>query len=145
MAELIQDQEIAALLRDVRVVAVLGAHEQPARPAFYVPDYLHGQGYRIVPVNPALAGKTLWGGPVRITLSEIGAPVDIVDVFRRPELLHDHLADILAMQPRPRVVWLQQGIRDDAFAKAVQAAGIDVVQDHCMLADHRRLHVGRVH
>lgn len=145
MAELIHDQEVAAVLRDARIVAVLGAHEQPTRPAFYVPDYLQGQGYRIVPVNPLLEGKTLWGERVRATLAEIAEKVDVVDVFRRPDLLHDHLADILAMQPRPRVVWLQQGIRNDDFARAIVAAGMDVVQDRCTLAEHRRLHVGRVH
>lgn len=144
MAELIHDQEVAAVLRDARIVAVLGAHEQPTRPAFYVPDYLHGQGYHIVPVNPLLEGKTLWGERVRATLAEIAEKVDVVDVFRRPDLLQDHLADILAMQPRPRVVWLQQGIRNDDFARAIVAAGMDVVQDRCTLAEHRRLHVGRV-
>lgn len=144
MAELFKDPEIAAVLRGARVVAVLGAHTEPSRPAFYVPDYLRNQGYRVLPVNPALAGKTLWGEAVRSTLAEIGEPVDIVDVFRRPDLLPGHLDDVLAMQPRPRVVWLQQGIRNDDFARAVQMAGIDVVQDHCTLADHRRLQIGRV-
>jgi len=145
MAELHTDQQITAVLREARTVAVLGAHEQPTRPAFYVPDYLYGQGYRVLPVNPALAGKTLWGETVRATLAEITEKVDLVDVFRRPELLPEHLADILAMKARPRLVWLQQGIRNDDFAKAIEAAGMDVVQDRCTLAEHRRLHVGRVH
>lgn len=144
MAELIQDKDVAAALRTSRTIAVLGAHEAPTRPAYYVPQYLFEQGYKIVPVNPLLAGKTMWGETVRATLAEIAQPVDIVDVFRRPELLGEHLADILAMAPRPRIVWLQLGIRNDAFAREVEAAGIDVVQDRCTLADHRRLHVGRV-
>lgn len=144
MAELIHDNDVAAALRAARTVAVLGAHEMPNRPAYYVPQYLFEQGYRILPVNPLLAGKSMWGEPVRGTLAELGQPVDIVDVFRRPDLLPEHLADLLAMAPRPRLVWLQLGIRNDAFAKAVQEAGMDVVQDRCTLADHRRLHVGRV-
>ncbi len=144
MAELTHDNEVAAVLRAARTVAVLGAHETITRPAYYVPQYLHEQGYRILPVNPLLAGKSMWGETVRATLAELAQPVDIVDVFRRPELLPEHLDDILAMAPRPRLVWLQLGIRNDAFAKAVQDAGIDVVQDRCTLADHRRLHVGRV-
>ncbi|MFO0588429.1 MAG: CoA-binding protein [Polyangiaceae bacterium] len=144
MAELIQDKDVAAALRAARTIAVLGAHEAMTRPAYYVPQYLFEQGYKIVPVNPLLAGKTMWGETVRATLAEIGQPIDIVDVFRRPELLSEHLADILAMAPRPRIVWLQLGIRNDAFARDVEAAGIDVVQDRCTLADHRRLHVGRV-
>lgn len=141
MAELTTNSQIAAALRSARTIAVLGAHEQPFRPAFYVPDYLHGQGYRIVPVNPELAGKTLWGETVRATLAELEGPVDIVEVFRRPEVLPGHLADLLAMNPRPRLVWLQAGIRNDAFARAVQDAGIDIVQDHCLLANHLRLQI----
>ena len=144
MAELTTDAQIADALRAARTIAVLGAHADPSRPARYVPEYLHAQGYRIVPVNPALAGQALWGERVRASLAEIGERVDIVDVFRRPDLLPGHLDDILAMTPRPGLVWLQQGIRNDAFARRVEAAGIDVVQDHCTLADHRRLGVGPV-
>jgi predicted CoA-binding protein len=138
MAEFTTDSQIAGALRAARTIAVLGAHQSPDKPAFYVPDYLHEQGYRILPVNPQLAGKTLWGEPVRAMLAELGEPVDIVDVFRRPELLPAHLDDLLAMKPLPRLVWLQLGIRNDAFARAVQDAGMDIVQSHCMLADHRR-------
>lgn len=144
MAELSTDIQIEEALRGARTIAVLGAHDQPSRPAFYVPDYLHQQGYRVLPVNPNLVGKTLWGQPVRASLAELKEPVDIVDIFRRPELLSEHLSDILAMKPRPRLVWLQLGIRNGAFAGAVERAGIDVVQDHCTLADHRRLHLGPV-
>jgi uncharacterized protein len=80
---------------------------------------------------------------VRSTLASLGEPVDIVDVFRRPDLLPGHLADLLAMQPRPRLVWLQLGIRNDAFARAVTDASIDVVQNRCTLADHRALGLTR--
>jgi predicted CoA-binding protein len=144
MPELTTEAEIRETLLRARTIAVLGAHEKPSRPAFYVPDYLHRQGYRIIPVNPALAGQTLWGEVVRGELAGIGEPVDIVDVFRRPEALAAHEPDILAMKPRPRVVWLQLGIRSDVFARAMLAAGIDVVQDRCTLADHRRMGLGPV-
>lgn len=143
MAELTTLPEIADALRAARTIAVLGAHHEPSRPAFYVPDYLHAQGYRVLAVNPALAGKILWGQPVRATLAELAEPIDLVDVFRRPDLLPGHLDDLRAMSPRPRLVWLQLGIRNDAFARAVQDAGIDVVQDRCTLADHRALGLGR--
>lgn len=144
MPELTTERQIEEVLRAARVVAVLGAHTEPSRPAFYVPDYLHAQGYRVLPVNPLFAGQTLWGEPVRPRLDALGERVDIVDVFRRPDLLPGHLAEILAMSPRPRLVWLQQGIRNDDFARALQAEGIDVVQDRCTLADHRRLGIGPV-
>ncbi len=138
MPELTRDVDLARVLERSRVVAVLGAHRETDRPAFYVPDYLHEQGYRILPVNPQLSGEILWGEPVRAHLGELTQPVDLVDVFRRPDALDDHLADFLAMQPLPRAVWFQLGIRNDRVAAALVARGIDVVQDHCTLADHRR-------
>lgn len=130
------------VLEASRTVAVLGAHVEPGKPAFYVPDYLAANGYRVLPVNPGFAGRRLWGEPCRERLADLEGPVDLVDVFRRSEHLPGHLGDILAMEPRPAVVWLQLGIRHDAFAAALIAAGIDVVQDRCTMADHRTL--GRV-
>jgi predicted CoA-binding protein len=133
-----------SILRASRVIAVLGAHHEEERAAFYVPDYLHQQGYRILPVNPTLAGRTLWGEPVRSTLAELTEPVDMVDVFRRSSKVAGHVADILAMEPRPAVVWLQLGVRNDAAAAELAAAGIEVVQDRCTLADHRRYGIGPI-
>ena len=136
--------DVRAVLERARTVAVLGAHDDPSRPAHYVPDYMHGVGSRILPVNPALVGKTLWGEPVRASLVELGVTVDVVDVFRRSEAVPAHLAELLAMNPLPAVVWLQTGIRNDIVAAALVAAGIDVVQDRCMLADHRRMGLGHI-
>ncbi|MCK6506117.1 CoA-binding protein [Myxococcota bacterium] len=135
-------REVEAVLRAARTVAVLGAHPDRARPAFYVPDYLHGQGLRILPVNPAHAGARLWDEPVvarlqDLAVEEVPEGIDVLDVFRRSELVGGHVAEILAMPVRPRCVWLQSGVRDDASAARLAAAGIDVVQDRCMLADHR--------
>jgi hypothetical protein len=93
-------------------------------------------------VNPTFSGRTVWGAPFRDGLAELEEPVDMVDVFRRAEHLPGHLADILAMTPRPGVVWLQLGIRHDAFAARLAQAGIDVVQDRCTMADHRTLGLG---
>lgn len=130
--------DIERVLRECRVVAVLGAHAEPGRPAFYVPDYLHQQGYRVLPVNPMLVGSELWGQPVRARLADLDEPVDMVDVFRRSGHLPQHTPDILAMRPLPAVVWLQLGIRNDAVARELADAGIDVVQSRCTMADHRR-------
>jgi hypothetical protein len=142
--ELTADVDVRAVLASSRVVAVLGAHHEGSRPAFYVPDYLEKQGYRVIGVNPALAGQTLFGHPVVAKLTDVGEPVDLVDVFRRPDLLPQHTAEILAMSPRPKVVWLQLGIQNDAFAKELVANGIDVIQDRCTLAEHRRFGLGKV-
>jgi predicted CoA-binding protein len=134
--------EIREILSTSPTIAVLGAHREPDRAAFYVPEYLHDEGYRIIGVNPRFAGQTLFGQRVRATLAEIDEPVDLVDVFRRAPDLPMHVADILAMTPRPKVVWLQLGIRNDDVAKILEAAGVKVIQDRCTMADHQRLRPG---
>jgi predicted CoA-binding protein len=131
------DDDLRAVLTAARRIAVLGAHPDPARPAHYVPAYLHERGYQVLPVNPAYGGRSLWGEPVRATLAELDAPLDVIDVFRRPEQLAAHLDDVRAA--RPRLVWLQSGIRNDTFARTLEAAGIAVVQDRCLMVEHRRL------
>jgi len=133
------DDQLRAILSASPTVAVLGIHQEPDRAAFYVPEYLHDEGYRILGVNPRLVGDTLFGEPVRATLAELTEPIDLVDVFRRSDKVGEHVDDILAMSPRPRVVWLQLGIRNDAAARRLEAAGITVIQDRCTLADHQRL------
>lgn len=132
-------EDVADLFVGPGTVAVIGAHHEGFRPASYVPEDLHGAGWRVLPVNPRLVGRVLWGEPVRATLAELRVPVDVVDVFRRSEDLVAHEADLLAMDPPPRVVWFQQGIQDDALAARLRAAGLRVVQDRCMLADRRAL------
>ena len=142
MPIVITSGEVRAILERSRVVAVLGAHVIASRAASYVPAYLHGFGYRIIPVNPVYAGQRLWNEAVRSTLAEIDEPVDLVDVFRPSHAIPAHIADILAMTPLPKIVWLQLGIRHDDAARALSAAGIDVVQDRCTLADHRHFGLG---
>lgn len=143
MPEIREPFEIAERLRSARTVAVLGAHVEPYRAAFYVPDYLYHHGYRILPVNPQFVGQRQWGEPFVATLGEVAEAVDIVDVFRRPDSLTQHLPELLAMTPPPKLVWLQLGIRHAAVAEALIAAGIDVVQDRCALSDHRALIASR--
>lgn len=130
---------VKAVLETARTIAVLGVSANPDKPAHFVPLYAVQHGYNMIPVNLSLVGQTLFGQAVRSSLAEIGEAVDIVDIFRRAEVLPTHLEDILAMTPRPKLVWLQLGIRNDAFAKKLLEAGIEVVQDRCLLADHRSL------
>ncbi|WP_216328836.1 CoA-binding protein [Deinococcus aestuarii] len=141
MTQLQSIPDVIRVLTENRVVAVVGFHRDPMKPAYYVPEYLHRQGYTIIPVNPALAGRgeSFFGHRAVATLAEITTPVDVVEVFRRSDKVHEHLPDILGMSPPPRVVWMQQGIRDDRTAQALTGRGIDVIQDRCMLADHRAL------
>src|SRR5262249_1814460 len=138
----INDARLREILTGSPTVAVLGIHREPEKAAFYVPEYLHDEGYRVIGVNPEYVNETLFGEPVRATLSEISEPIDIVDVFRRPESIPAHLEDILAMKPRPKVVWFQLGIKHEEAAKVLEAEGITVVQNRCTLADHQRLGLG---
>jgi predicted CoA-binding protein len=133
------DDGLRRILRDSRTVAVLGAKADRAAPAYYVPAYLHGRGYRILAVNPVLAGQAVLGTTIAGTLAELPGPVDVIDVFRRPEYLSGHAREILALPWRPQVVWFQLGIRNDAAAEQLARAGIRVVQNRCMMPDHRRL------
>ena len=137
------DAQLRRILESTSTIAVLGAHVVTSRPAHYVPHYLARHGYRIVPVNPTFAGQVLWGERCRATLTDIDEPVDLVDVFRRSVDLPAHLDDLLGMTHRPPVVWLQSGIRNDDFAASLSDRGIEVVQDRCTLAEHRRLFADR--
>jgi predicted CoA-binding protein len=129
---------VPAMLKEARVVAVLGAHTDAFRPAHYVPEALFAAGLRVLPVNTRLAGNQLFGRTILGSLAEIDERIDILDVFRRAEDLPAHLPEILAMSHRPRVVWFQSGIRNDDVARALSDEGIDVVQDRCLMVDYRR-------
>ena len=138
----INDARLREILTGSPTVAVLGVHKQPEKAAYYVPEYLHDEGYRVIGVNPEFTTETLFGEKVRATLSEIHEPIDLVDVFRRPEHIPQHIEDILAMEPRPKVVWFQLGIKNDEAAKVLEDNGILVIQNRCTLADHQRLGLG---
>src|SRR5262245_64789811 len=97
----INDARLREILSTSPTIAVLGIHREPEKAAFYVPEYLHDEGYRIIGVNPVFKGETLFGEPVLATLAEIHEQVDIVDVFRRAPDIPGHVEDILAMKPRP--------------------------------------------
>jgi hypothetical protein len=132
--------EIAGILRECRRIAVLGIkpESRAGAPAFYVPEYMHRQGYEVVPVPvyyPEIV--EILGRRVYRSLRDIPGPIDMVNVFRRPRDIPPHVADILAA--RPRVVWFQLGIRHDEAAEALARAEIRVVQDRCLLVEHRRL------
>ena len=133
------DAGLADILRAARTIAVLGAKAQANEPAFYVPAYLAARGYRILPVNPTLTGRSLFGVPVAATLADLTEPVDVIEVFRRPEFLPGHAREVLALPWSPRVVWFQLGIRHDGAAEMLARAGVHVVQDRCMMPEHRRL------
>lgn len=133
------DAGLTTILREARSVAVVGAKEGAGEPAWYVPAYLARHGYCIRPVNPRIAGRTILGAPVVSTLAELTEPADVIEIFRRPEHLPAHMAEILGLSWKPRAVWFQLGIRHDGAAERLARAGIQVVQDRCMMPEHRRL------
>lgn len=139
MAIFTTHEEVKRVLETYTKVAVLGAHVAASKAAYYVPKYLQDNGYDVYPVNPVFAGEQLFGREVASKLADLTEPVEVVDVFRRAEHLPEHLDDILSLTPPPKLVWLQLGIRNDAFAHTLSEAGIDVIQSRCMLADHQRL------
>ena len=133
------DAGLGRIFRETRTVAVLGAKGEAGEPAFYVPAYLKSRGYRILPVNPTRAGERMLGETVVATLADLAEPVDVIEVFRRPQFLPGHASEILRLPWKPAVVWFQLGIRHDAAAAELTRAGIRVVQDRCMMPEHRRL------
>jgi predicted CoA-binding protein len=135
--------EIRAIAAAARRVAVLGMRPETHadRPAFYVPKYLHEAGIDIVPVpTQSDPPATILGQPTPARVADIAPTVDIVVVFRRPEDLPAHLEDLRAA--RPRCVWLQSGIRHDDFAETLTRDGVRVVQDRCLMVEHRAARAG---
>ena len=131
--------EVARIAGAAKRVAVLGIKtaQQANQPAYYVPEYLHAAGVEVVPV-PVYYPETasILGSKVYRKVQDVPGDIDILDVFRRPDDLPPHLEDILAK--KPKVVWLQSGIRHPGFAHQLTEAGIDVVQDRCLMVEHRR-------
>jgi uncharacterized protein len=140
-ANLVADsREMAAIVRECRRIAVLGIkpESRAGAPAFYVPEYMLRHGYDIVPVPVYYPDVVeILGRPVYRSLQAVPGPVDMVNVFRRPQDIPPHVPDILAA--KPRVVWLQLGIAHPAAAEALAREGIRVVQDRCLMVEHRRL------
>jgi predicted CoA-binding protein len=130
-----------ALLREVlercRTIAVVGIKAGAGDDAFRVPAYMQAHGHRIVPVNPKL--ERVLGERAVGSLREVDVPVDLVNLFRAPAHVPAHADEILALRPLPFAVWLQLGIRHDESAQRLRAAGVRVVQDRCLMVEHRRL------
>jgi hypothetical protein len=137
---LTEDADIRDLLRSTKRVAVLGmkTEAQSDQAAFYVPKYLADHGVEVVPVPVYYPEATrILGKPVFRKVADVPGDIDVVDVFRRPRDIPAHLEDIKAK--RPRAVWMQAGIRNDAVAESLAREGILVVQDRCLMVEWRRL------
>jgi predicted CoA-binding protein len=136
------DEEISHLLSRVRNIALVGASDRPDRPSYRVMRFLQTHGYRVFPVNPQITGEHVHGEYVWRELSQIGEPIDLVDIFRRPQAAGEAVDE--AIKVGAKAVWLQLGVINHEAAERAEAAGLDVVMDRCPAIDIPRLNIAPV-
>jgi hypothetical protein len=139
---LTSDQDIYDLLVQTRTIAMIGASDRPDRPSYGVMRFLQNHGYRVLPVNPQITGEHVHGEYVWRELSQIGEPIDMVDIFRRPQAAGEAVDEAIAAGAKS--VWLQIGVTNEDAAARAEAAGVKVVMDRCPKIDIPRLGVPRV-
>ena len=133
------DESLRAILRSVRTIAVVGATGNPARPSYIVVKYLKERGYDVVPVNPRLAGQDVLGLPTFARLADVPRPIDMVEIFRNSAEAGGVVDEALALEPLPRIIWMQLTVRDDAAAARAEARGLTVVMNRCPKIEYGRL------
>ena len=139
---LTSDDDIRDLLTRARTIAMVGASDSPERASYGVMAALQEHGYRVLPVNPRITGEHIHGEFVWRELSQIGEPIDIVDIFRRSEDVGPIVDDAIAVGAK--AVWMQLGVVNEAAAAKAEAAGLQVVMDHCPKIELARLRVAKV-
>jgi hypothetical protein len=139
---LTREDDIRRLLSETRTIALVGASDRPGRPSWGVMRVLLEHGYKVVPVNPQLAGQSIHGREVVGALSDIAGPIDMVDIFRRPIAAGEAVDEAIAAGAKS--VWLQIGVVDEEAATRAEEAGLEVVMDRCPAIDIPRLRVPRV-
>src|SRR4051794_23002363 len=133
------DSYIRGILNTVKTIAMVGVSPKENRPSYFAFKYLLERGYRMIPVNPGQAGKDILGQKVYAALADIPEPVDMVDVFRAPKYAPGVVAEALALNPRPGVIWMQLGIRNDEAARLAEDNGLKVVMNRCPKIEYGRL------
>ena len=139
---LTRDEDIRELLESARTIAMVGASDRPDRPSYRVMRFLQDHGYRVIPVNPQITGEHVHGEYVFHDLHQLGDPIDIVDIFRRPEAAGDAVDEAIAVGAK--AVWMQLGVINEAAAARAEAAGLKVVMDRCPAIDIPRLGVAPI-
>jgi predicted CoA-binding protein len=139
---LTSNEDIAELLTNARTVAMVGASDRPNRPSYGVMRILQDHGYRVLPVNPQITGEHVHGEFVWRDLSQIGVPIDIVDIFRRSEFAGESVDQ--AILAGAKAVWMQLGVIDEEAAARAEAAGLKVVMNRCPAIELRRLGIPKV-
>ena len=133
------DAYIRAILTSVKTIAMVGASANTARPSYIVLKYLSERGFKVTAVNPGLAGNTILGAPVYARLSDVPGPIDMVDIFRNSAVAGAIVDEALALDPLPKVIWMQLSVRDDAAAERAAARGVKVVMNRCPKIEYGRL------
>ncbi|MGA6962766.1 MAG: CoA-binding protein [Xanthobacteraceae bacterium] len=133
------DTYIRGILNTVKTIAMVGVSANTSRPSYFAFKYLMERGYRMIPVNPGLAGQELLGQKVYAKLADIPLPVDMVDIFRASRYAPDIVREALALEPRPQVIWMQLGIRNDEAAELAEGNGLKVVMNRCPKIEYGRL------
>ena len=136
---LTDDQDLYDLLASTRTIAMIGASDRPDRPSYGVMAYLQSRGYRVIPVNPQITGEHVHGEFVWRELSQIGVPIDMVDIFRRPQAAGEAVDEAIAAGAKS--VWLQIGVINEEAAARAEAAGLKVVMNRCPKIEIPRLRV----
>ena len=130
---------ISGILNAVKTIAIVGASANDVRPSFFVTKYLIDKGFTVFPINPGQAGKELLGRRVYAKLAEIPEPIDMVDIFRASSAVPPIVDEALALDPLPKVIWMQLTVRNDEAAAKAEAAGIKVVMNRCPKIEYGRL------
>jgi predicted CoA-binding protein len=133
------NEYISGILNGVKSVAIVGASANDVRPSFFVTKYLIDKGFSVFPINPGHAGKEILGRMTYASLADLPEPVDMVDIFRASSAVPAIAEEIFAMNPLPKVVWMQLTVRDDAVASRLEAAGMKVVMNRCPKIEYGRL------
>ena len=139
---LTSDAEIAELLANTRTIAMVGASDRPDRPSYGVMKFLQEHGYRVLPVNPQITGEHVHGEYVWRELAQIGEPIDLVDIFRRPHAAGEAVDEAIAAGAK--AVWMQIGVINEEAAARAEAAGLKVVMDRCPKIEIPRLGVAPI-
>jgi len=130
---------ISGILNSVKTIAMVGASANDVRPSFFVLKYLIAKGFTVYPVNPGQAGKEILGQRVYARLSDIPHPIDMVDIFRAPDAVPAIVDEALSLDPLPKVIWMQLGVRNDEAAAKAEAAGLQVVMNRCPKIEYGKL------
>ncbi len=131
------DQKLAALFREVKTIAVIGAKDAPSQPVDRVGRYLIAAGYKVIPVHPKR--KNVWGQQTYSCLADVPVPIDLINLFRAPQHCPEHALEVLALPVKPKAFWMQLGIRSPQAREILEPAGILVIEDSCSMVEHRRL------